>query len=284
MRYRGGPLEGLTHEVNFIVKQVKKSKNAHMKNRNSKKTIENVYGSNIDETYSRFFNEGKRLANENFERTFRENEEKTARIRKKKEKENIKRRLMNLNQNGSIRQDIDYRLRVLNQENNADLNNADLNKLVKNSSKNKNMSEEEFELLKQYAQKIRHIKKITKKYLNDHPETKLYINRYYDSPPDLHKYHKNRILTELKKEYNLSNYENDLIVDFIIRRSNAKDFELKHKVIKPFAKLYATNHPELTTDNINGLSNNNINSLLPEKAKYYNKKNFRYQLEKAIRK
>jgi hypothetical protein len=277
----------IAHEVNFIEKQVKKSKNAHM-NRSSKKNIKNVYGINIDETeennYSRFFNEGKRLANENLERTFRNNEERTARIRKKEEKENIKRRLMNLNQNGSIRQEIAHKLRVINQK-----NNADLNKLVKNISR-KNMSNEEFELLKQYAQQIRNIKKIARKYLNDHPETKLHISRYYGSPSDLHKNHKNRILTELKKEHNLSNYENDLIVESIIRRSNTKDSELKRTVIKPFAASYAKEHPDLTKEAINGLSNNNINHLLHEalptvpEALYYNKENIRHQLEKAIRK
>jgi hypothetical protein len=162
-----------------------------------------------------------------------------------------------------------------------------LNRLVKNSYdpdyfRNKNISPEDFELLKQYAQKIRHIKKITNKYLNDHPETRLNINRS-ERPHDLSRNHKKRILMELKKESNLSNYENNLIVESIIRGSNAKDAALKHKIIKPFARFYANEHPELTQDDINELSNNNINKMLPD-AKYYNKRNFRHQLEKAIRK
>lgn len=54
----------ITHEIEFIRKQVDKSKNAHMKN-NDNKSINNVYeknGRNNIYNYQRFLNKGKRLA------------------------------------------------------------------------------------------------------------------------------------------------------------------------------------------------------------------------------
>jgi len=263
--------------------KIKKSQKAHMNN-NSSISMDTVYGTNFSKTdynsnqHKVFFEKGKQLASNNKNRMIKKEREETEQKERSKKKQEEK---------TELEEKLEKYKHIINKIIHNELffvDDSNLNKIISNAiPKNTNISDEDLEFINMYAQKIRKLKKITDEYLNKNPKmvedvkTKNNKRSFASEISDL-----------LKQNNDLSDYRDSDVIDCILYRLQAKNTEFKKSFIKPIAKHYVHENPSLTKDNIEKLTNNNINEILPKEVKnklrYVDKRYIRYQIKKAINK
>ena len=259
--------------------KIKNSQKAHTTN--SSISMDTVYGTNFSKTdYNRnehqvFFEKGKLLASNNKERMIKKKEEETEQKERSKKKQEEKTKLEEklTTYKSIINQIIHNELFFVTDKN--------LNSIISNAiPRNTDIPDEDLEFIKMYAQKIRKVKKITDEYLNENPKMVEDVKNKSNKTSFARE-----IFDKLKQKNDLSNYRDSDVIDCILYRLQAKNTEFKKLFIKPIAKHYVHEKPGLTSDNINKLTNNNINDILPKevknKLKYVDKKYIRYQIKKA---
>lgn len=259
--------------------KIKKSQKAHTNNNSI--SMDTVYGTNFSKTdYNRnqhqvFFKKGKLLASNNKKRMIKKEEEETEQKERSKKKQEEKTKLEEklTTYKSIINQIIHNELFYVIDKN--------LNSIISNAiPMNTDIPDEDLEFIKMYAQKIRKVKKITDEYLNENPKMVEDVKNKSNK-----RIFAREIFDKLKQKNDLSNYRDSDVIDCILYRLQAKNTEFKKLFIKPIAKHYVHEKPGLTPDNINKLTNNNINDILPRevknKLKYVDKKYIKHQIKKA---
>lgn len=277
--------------VSFINKKIEKSKMAHMEN-NLNKTVNNVYNENnfnkniyTKNNYEQFLEKGKILATNEKKRIIEEEEEgKIKKERNMKQQEEKRIRNNKLMKYKNITKKINHELLSY-------VKSPELNKEIEQLLEKSQINTENFDLIKNYVNKIKDFRNITNTYLNENPSIVGDIIKYKNNNTQKQKI-VDKISNALQEKIDLSNYKKDKVTKSILMRLQTKNIELKKMFIKPIIEHYVHEHindlKNLTNNEIINLSNNYINNMIPNevknKLKHVNRDYIKHQLHKQIRK